>query len=75
QVAMLVSMVVMAPVSDLIGTYIERLAATSQLMSHFAGMTLTGSRITLQIAAVVVLVASAYGYRTLNWRGGSGVDR
>lgn len=63
RVALLVSMVVVAPLADILGTLIRRLSEGMADPSWF-----TGPRVTLQIASFIVLGAAYYSYRTLNWR-------
>jgi len=67
RVGLLVSMIVLAPLGDIIAEGIRRFTAEQGL--SLAGYTLTGSRITLQIASLIVLGAAVYAYRTLDWRG------
>ncbi|MBN2846990.1 MAG: MFS transporter [Coriobacteriia bacterium] len=64
RVSLLLSMVVVAPLADLIGALIRTLTAGAPGASWF-----TGPRITLQIASLIVLGAAYYAYRTLDWRG------
>ena len=64
RVSLLLSMVVVAPLADLIGALIRSLTAGAPGASWF-----TGPRITLQIASLIVLGAAYYAYRTLDWRG------
>lgn len=63
RVALLLSMVVVAPLADLLGALIRRLSVGMTDPSWF-----TGPRVTLQIASLLVLGAAYYSYRTLNWR-------
>jgi dTMP kinase len=63
RVSLLLSMVVVAPLADLIGALIRTLTAGAPGASWF-----TGPRITLQIASLIVLGAAYYAYRTLDWR-------
>jgi MFS family permease len=63
RVSLLLSMVVVAPLADLLGALVARLSAGMTDPSWF-----TGPRITLQIASLIVLGAAYYAYRTLNWR-------
>lgn len=65
KVALLVSMVVMAPLADFVGSMIERVIATNGLIP--AEVTLTGSRVTLQFSALLVIAAAVYGLVTLRW--------
>ena len=63
RVSLLLSMVVVAPLADVLGGVIRTMSE---------GMTdpswLSGPRVTLQIASLIVLGAAYYAYRTLNWR-------
>ncbi|MRS12144.1 MAG: MFS transporter [Actinobacteria bacterium] len=63
RVSLLLSMVVVAPLADLLGALIRKLSAGMANPSWF-----TGPRVTLQIASLIVLSAAYYAYRTLNWR-------
>ncbi|MHB1016894.1 MAG: MFS transporter [Coriobacteriia bacterium] len=63
RVSLLMSMVVVAPLADLLGGVIRALSAGMTDPSWF-----TGSRVTLQIASLIVLGAAYYAYRTLDWR-------
>jgi dTMP kinase len=65
RMSLLLSMVVMAPLADLIGQRIEDIVLSRGLAP--SGVTLTGSRLTLQLCALVVLGAAYYGYRALRW--------
>jgi dTMP kinase len=61
RVSLLLSLLVMAPVGDIAGNAL--LAITGP-----GGFWLTGPRLTLLLAGLVVLTAAAYGYKTLSWR-------
>lgn len=63
RVSLLMSMVVVAPLADLLGGIIRALSAGMTDPSWF-----TGPRVTLQIASLIVLGAAYYAYRTLDWR-------
>jgi hypothetical protein len=63
RVSLLLSMVVVAPLADLLATLIRRLSEGMTDPSWF-----TGPRVTLQIASLIVLGAAYYAYRTLDWR-------
>lgn len=63
RVSLLLSMVVVAPLADLLAAVVARLSAGMADPTWF-----TGPRITLQIASLIVLGAAYYAYRTLNWR-------
>lgn len=66
RVALLLSMVVMAPLSDLLAGVIQRVIDTSGLAPE--SVVLSGPRLTLQISALIVLGAAAYAFRVLEWR-------
>jgi dTMP kinase len=63
RVSLLVSMVVVAPIGDLLASVVRRLTGQIDGASWF-----TGPRITLQLASLIVLGAAYYAYRTLDWR-------
>ncbi len=63
RVSLLVSMVVVAPLADVLAGIIRALSAGMTDPSWF-----TGPRVTLQIASLIVLGAAYYAYRTLDWR-------
>lgn len=63
RIALLLSMVVVAPLADLLAALVASLSEGMTDPSWF-----TGPRITLQIASLIVLGAAYYAYRTLNWR-------
>jgi hypothetical protein len=67
RVALLLSMVVMAPLGDFAATIIKRVVESRG--QELAGVTVTGSQLALQLASVIVLGAAVYAFRTLNWRG------
>jgi len=66
RVALLLSMVVMAPLADIVGSIVEGFIVSNGLAP--ASVTLTGSRLTLQFSALMVIAAAAYGFRALRWR-------
>ncbi len=66
RMALLVSMLVLAPVGDLTAGFVARLVEARGIAP--ASVTFTGSRITLQIASLIVVAAAVYAYRTLSWR-------
>jgi len=66
RVSLLVSMVVMAPLADLLSGMIEDFVVKNNLAP--SSVTLTGSRITLQLCSIVVIAAAVYGFRALRWR-------
>ncbi|MBN1192604.1 MAG: MFS transporter [Coriobacteriia bacterium] len=63
RVSLLLSMVLVAPLADVLGTVIRHMSEGMADPSWF-----TGPRVTLQIASLIVLGAAYYAYRTLNWR-------
>jgi dTMP kinase len=67
KVALLVSMVVMAPLGDLVGSAVKWFVDTQEIAA--VDVTLTGSQITLLFGAMIVFIAAIYGFRTLNLRG------
>ena len=66
KVSLLMSMIVMAPLADIAGGIVKRVVESNGLAP--ASVTLTGSRLTLQLSALIVLGAAAYAFRTLSWR-------
>lgn len=66
RISLLLSMIVMAPLADLIGSIIRRLVAQGRF--GLLSLSLTGSRVTLQLSALVVIGAAVYGFRALRWR-------
>lgn len=66
RVALLLSMVVMAPLGDLVARLAE---VASRFLALGPALPLpTGSQLSLQIAALVVLASAVYAFRTLDWR-------
>jgi dTMP kinase len=70
RVALLLSMIVTAPFGDLLGRIIYWIVEFRDILPET--VTVTGSRLTLIFASLLVLVAAYYGYRTLDWRGRNG---
>jgi dTMP kinase len=66
RVALLASMVITAPVGDLVGNVVRRVVDAAGIAP--AGFVLTGSRITLIFASMVVLAAAVFASRAINWR-------
>lgn len=66
RVSLLLSMVVVAPLGDLTGK--AALAIAESRGIDPATVWLSGPRITLLLASLIVLGAAFYAYRTLNWR-------
>lgn len=67
RVALLASMVLTAPVGDLVGGVVRQVVAASG--GDPARLVLTGSRITLIFASCIVLGAAVYAARAIDWRG------
>lgn len=66
KISMLLSMVIMAPLADLADKVIKLVAANNSVPQY--AITVTGSRLTLQLASLIVLGAAVYAFRTLGWR-------
>lgn len=66
RVALLLSMVVMAPLGDLLAGYIERFVIANGLAPE--SVVITGPRLTLQIASLIVIGAAVFAFATLEWR-------
>jgi tartrate/fumarate subfamily iron-sulfur-dependent hydro-lyase beta chain len=66
RVALLISMVVVAPIGDLASRAVRAFALARGIAP--SDITLTGSRLTLLLASVIVIAAAVYAYRTLDWR-------
>lgn len=66
KVSLLLSMIVMAPLADLVGRIVKGVVETNGLTPDT--VTLTGSRLTLQFSALIVIGASIYAFKTLSWR-------
>jgi tartrate/fumarate subfamily iron-sulfur-dependent hydro-lyase beta chain len=66
RVALLISMVVVAPIGDLASRWVRAFALARGIAP--SDITLTGSRLTLLLASVIVIAAAVYAYRTLDWR-------
>jgi len=66
RVSLLVSMIVIAPLSDLIGGAMRRFLEYEGV-STILGIPITGPRITLVLAALIVFVAGLYGFKKLYW--------
>jgi dTMP kinase len=64
--ALLVSMIVIAPIGDLVGGLVRQVVVASG--GGDQSMWLTGSRITLIFASLIVLGAAVYGTITIDWR-------
>lgn len=66
RVALLLSMVIMAPLNDAIGRVVLRFVEENGLAPE--QLVLTAPRLTLQLSAMIVLAAAAYGFFVLRWR-------
>jgi dTMP kinase len=66
RVALLASMVLTAPVGDLVGGVVRRVVSATG--GDPARLVLTGSRITLIFASLVVLAAAVYASFAIDWR-------
>lgn len=66
RVSLLLSMVVTAPVGELVGGFVRRWAEINHIVP--ATIVLTGSRITLWFASAIVLGAAAYATYAIDWR-------
>jgi dTMP kinase len=66
RVAMLLSLIIMGVLNDVIGNYVMSFAQKNDLVPR--NMVLTGPRLTLQLASLIVIGAAIYGFRTLQWR-------
>jgi tartrate/fumarate subfamily iron-sulfur-dependent hydro-lyase beta chain len=66
RVALLMSMVVVAPIGDMASRAVRAVAVARGIAP--SDITLTGSRLTLLLASVIVIGAAIYAYRTLDWR-------
>lgn len=66
RVALLASMVIVAPLGDLVSGQVQRFVESTG--GNPLRLTLTGSRITLIMASVIVLAAAGYASRAIQWR-------
>lgn len=66
RVALLMSMVVVAPIGDMASRAVRAVALARGIAP--SDITLTGSRLTLLLASVIVIGAAINAYRTLDWR-------
>jgi len=66
RVSLLLSMIVMAPLADILGKQIQKFVIEHDLAPSSVNM--TGSRLTLQISACIVMAAAIYAFVTLRWR-------
>jgi dTMP kinase len=66
RVALLLSMIVTAPLGDLVGKFVrDAVLRGGQIPGP---VVFTGSRITLVLASTIVLAAAVYASRTIDWR-------
>lgn len=66
RVALLISMLVMAPLGDFAAGVVRRIVEIQG--GELAKVTVTGSQVALQLASLIVLGAAFYAFRRLNWR-------
>lgn len=66
RVSLLASMIIMAPFGDIVAKLIRGAVARSGV--PYDDVYLSGPRITLWVASMVVIGAAIYAFRTLNWR-------
>lgn len=66
RVSLLLSMVVVAPIGDLVAKAIRAVVVAQGIAP--STMWLSGPRITLLLTSLIVMGAAIYAYRTLNWR-------
>jgi len=66
KIALLVSMIVTAPLADLMDGLVRLVVDVRDIAP--SAVVLTGSRLTLQLASLVVIAAAYYAYRGLDWR-------
>jgi dTMP kinase len=66
RVALLLSMVVIAPIGDIVGVIVRRFLEATH--GNPIDLVLTPSRITLLFASVIVLGAAVYAMRAIPWR-------
>ncbi len=71
RVALLLSMVVVAPVGDIIGAAIERFVEARGMAP--TEVVFSGTRVALQLASLVVLAASVYAFRVVGRRHGEAI--
>ena len=66
RLSLLLSMIVMAPIADVIGTLVYRTMTAHGPTK--ATVYWTGSRITLQLSSLIVMGAAVYAFRALRWK-------
>ena len=67
RVALLVSMIVMAPLGDITAGIVKRIIDAQGIAA--VNVTITGSQLTLQLGSLIVMAAAVYAYRNLNLKG------
>ncbi len=67
KVALLTSMIVIAPVGDFIAAAVRKIALANGVPVSELAM-FSGSRLTLQLASLIVIGASVYAFVVLRWR-------
>ncbi len=67
RVALLMSMVVTAPLGDAVGAVVRRIVTENGLVLP-GHVVWTGSRLTLVLASLIVIAAAGYAFRTVEWR-------
>jgi len=72
KVSLLLSMIVIAPLGDLLTEVATRALLGSGLAPK--NIVITGPRLTLQIAGLIVIGAAIYAFRVLEWRQAEGPD-
>ncbi|MCL2492125.1 MAG: MFS transporter [Coriobacteriia bacterium] len=66
RVSLLVSMIVIAPLSDIVGGAMRQFLEYEGVTTFF-GLPMTGARITLVLSACIVFAAGLYGFKKLYW--------
>jgi MFS family permease len=66
KIALLLSMIVIAPLGDLVGMIAKRVLEDSGLAPR--SVMLTGPRLTLLLSALIVVVAAVYAFTVLRWK-------
>jgi dTMP kinase len=63
RLSLLLSMIVMAPIADVIGRYVYDFAIANELAKQ--SVYFTGSRITLQLSSLIVMAAAVYAFAAI----------
>jgi MFS family permease len=66
RLSLLLSMIVMAPIADLIGKFVYDFAVRNRMTGETVYW--TGSRITLQLSSLIVMGAAVYAFTALRWK-------